>query len=146
MAIIVNNTKYADIKLNLEAKSEKVRKMIITQLCYIGEQAITYARNNHPGNWGDRTGHLRSSIGYMVLEDGKSIFESAQYQTQEGETAKRKLLTKLKGEYPQGLVLIVCAGMNYAYYVEAIYNKDVLTGANLLAKQLAQQLLSTMSR
>ena len=48
---------------------------------------------------------------------------------------------KIKADYPQGLALIVCAGMNYAAYVENIHHRDVLTSAELVAESLAEKLL-----
>ena len=52
-----------------------------------------------------------------------------------------RLLDKIKADYPQGLALIVCAGMNYAAYVENIHHRDVLTSAELVAESLANKLL-----
>ena len=59
-----------------------------------------------------------------------------------GQKAGQDLLKTLQSEYPWGLVLIVCAGMKYAAYVEAVRHKDVLTSAELRAESLAKQLLN----
>ena len=55
--------------------------------------------------------------------------------------ADKAELDKLAAEFPYGVVLIVCAGMNYAAYVEAIHHKDVLSSAQMRAEQLIQELL-----
>ena len=71
---------------------------------------------------------------------------SKQYSGKKGEgedgpPAAEALLTSLQAKYPWGIVLIVCAGMKYAAYVEAVHHKDVLTSAELKSEALAKQLL-----
>lgn len=121
----------------------KLKETIIQRLCAVGEHAVKIARER--GNYQDRTGNLRSSIGYMVVMDGVSVFEGGQQVTANGTsgvTESQKMLSKLKSEIPQqGAVLIVCAGMNYAWYVENIYHLDVLSSAEMEAERLARKLL-----
>lgn len=82
----------------------------------------------------------------MVLDDGKPVQYGAQSGTAEGQSQAKQLLSILQSKFPWGLVLIVCAGMNYAAYVEAIHHKDVLTGAETKARQLADKLLKSVTQ
>lgn len=138
------------LKAGLQAKMNDVVQQLIKQLSYIGEECVKIARQN--GNYGDRTGNLRSSIGYVILYDGKPIVYGASKQYhgkngngEAGAPAAEALLTKLQSKFPWGLVLIVCAGMNYAAYVEAIHHKDVLTSAELKMESLAKKLLDKLT-
>lgn len=144
--VIVSKTDIRKLKAGLEVKMKDLVSLLVKQLSYIGEECIKIAREN--GSYNDITGNLRSSIGYMVLVDGKPTIygESKQYKGKSGDgsagpPAAEALLKKLQAKFPWGVVLIVCAGMNYAAYVEAIHHKDVLTSAELKAEQLAKQLL-----
>ena len=52
-------------------------------LAYLGEQCEKRIRQDHPNNWTDQTGNLRSSIGYAVYEYGKNLFKGT-FQTVNG--------------------------------------------------------------
>lgn len=110
----------------------------IKAFTYIGEACLIEARTN--GNYKDRTGNLRNSIGYVVLRNGKTVTESGFSQT-EGGVQGETVISDLKKQYPFGIVLIVVAGMNYAAYVEA-RNYNVLTSAELLAEKLVPKILT----
>lgn len=96
---------------------------------------------------------MRSSIGYVVLNDGKVVVQGAskQYDGKDGNgeagaPAAESLLKQLQSKFPWGVVLIVCAGMKYAAYVEAVHHKDVLTSAELRAEELAKKLLNGLTK
>lgn len=121
----------AAIKPMLEAR-------VIKAFSYVGEACLIEARTN--GNYTDRTGNLRNSIGYVVLKDGKTEKESV-FSEKEGGTKGEQFLSKLKKQYKTGVVLIVSAGMKYAASVEA-RNYNVITSAELLAEKLVPQILT----
>lgn len=84
----------------------------------------------------DRTGSLRSSIGYVLYYDGQEIerhFEpTASENGSGGEGVKKgydyaRQIAESHGG--RGIVAVVVAGMNYALYVEA-KGYDVLTGSS----------------
>ena len=56
-------------------KVEGARIGSINVLTYVGLECVNEARKS--GKYTDRTGNLRSSIGYAILEDGKVISKSA---------------------------------------------------------------------
>ena len=122
---------------------EKVRKVFINVLEYVGEQCVIEAREN--GNYKDQTGNLRSSISYAIVEDGKISKHglSAQYkQGKNGADTAKKYLEEV-GKRFSGTSLIVVAGMNYAAYVER-NGYNVLTSAELLTDELVPKLLKQL--
>jgi hypothetical protein len=148
--VIVSKTEMRKIRDSINVKMNDLYKVLLTQLAYIGEEAVKIAREK--GSYMDVTGNLRSSIGYCVLADGEPVvngkterFEGKVGKGEEGAAASQALLGKLKSKFPQGLVLIVCAGMNYAAEVEHVRHKDVLTSAELRAEALANKLLGSLT-
>ena len=148
--VIVSKTDMRKLKQGLQRKMSDIVKHLVKQLSYIGEECIKIAREN--GKYNDITGNLRSSIGYVVLLDGKPAIygQNKQYKGKKGNgeagpPAADALLKKLQAKFPWGVVLIVCAGMKYAAYVEAIHHKDVLTSAELRADALAKKLLKGLT-
>lgn len=91
-----------DIKRWTDIFVEKAEDNILELLIAAGEKFVESARKDHGGNWRDQTGNLRSSIGYIVVQDGKEIansgFPSVQgnyensalvnFKTKKGETVK----------------------------------------------------------
>lgn len=128
---------------------EEVERQIIESLCRVGEEAVSYARQDHANNWQDQTSNLRSSIGYVVFKDGQPISQSTFEQlppkdaTAQGAANGGNIglnLAKQVGAETEGYTLVVVAGMNYAVYVEA-KGRDVLAGAERQAEEhLAREL------
>lgn len=146
--VVVGKTNILKIQKACKEKYLDIADRIVKRLEMIGEAAVKYAREPHDRNWGDVTGNLRSSIGYVILVDGKPVKygEPAQFEGKQGDGSKgvaagQQMLKSLQAKFPWGVVLIVCAGMKYAAYVESVKHKDVLTGAELRAEELANKLL-----
>lgn len=144
--VLVSSFTLKKFQSAIQKKRDELVQELADELSYIGEECVKIARE--VGNYGDVTGNLRSSIGYEVLYNGNPVYSGAvkQYKGkngngEKGAPAARALLDKLAAEFPYGVVLIVCAGMNYAAYVEAIHHKDVLSSAQMRAEQLIQELL-----
>lgn len=120
---------------------EKEQKMI-ELLSYAGNQGVRHARLN--GNYRDRTGNLRSSIGFMVVKDGKAVdeyFEEADKGSDKstGVSEAKKLALRVAKTHNKGLVLILVAGMNYAVHVESLENYDVLQSAVYATESLLKE-------
>ena len=139
-----------DIDGKFKALLLEVERQIIESLCRVGEDAVKLARLSHENDWTDRTGNLRSSIGYVVFVDGKqhamSTFESVPPKGKQPKNATYNganigyKLAKEVGEQTQGYALVVVAGMNYAVHVES-KGRDVLTSAEKQAeKDMAKEL------
>ena len=67
--VIVSKTDMRKLKAGLQAKMKDIVALLVKQLSFIGEECIRIARES--GSYNDITGNLRSSIGYVVLVDGK---------------------------------------------------------------------------
>lgn len=73
----VSTSKFYELKQAILNVPIDLKKEIINQLGAIGEECVKYAREDHERNWGDVTGNLRSSIGYVVLWDGEPVIGGA---------------------------------------------------------------------
>lgn len=145
--VVVNTTDYKAVNRALLNRKEELERLLIKRFTDIGERCVTIARES--GSYNDITGNLRSSIGYVVLQDGKPVVNGASKQYsgtkgngEAGPAAAEALLTQLQAKFPWGIVLVVCAGMNYAAYVENVRHKDVLTTAELLMESLVRKHLT----
>lgn len=111
-----------------------------------GEMFVKYARES--GNYHDRSGNLRSSIGYIIVFDGEELsanFEKASKGTDRdtGEEKAHKLAEEIAEAYPDGFIMIGVAGMDYAMSVEAM-GYDVATGASIKAENWMRKALETI--
>lgn len=115
-----------------------VKEEMVNGLSYLGEQCVVKIKGrSQEESWFDRTGNLRTSIGYAVADHGRSVIESAFEQVKNGTKGAQEgkaLLNELTKLYSDTYALIVVAGMNYAERVEAIESKDVLASTELWAK------------
>lgn len=147
--VIVSRTDVKKLRDKLELGRGKLIDLLVKNMCYIGEACIKIARET--GDYNDITGNLRSSIGYIVLSNGNVAKYGAPVQKggkvgdgSAGVAAGKALLDKLKAEYPYGVVLILCAGMEYAAFVENVRHKHVLVDSELEAQRLIDKLLGKM--
>lgn len=118
----------ADIKAQVESRISKIRLAVINRLKFTGESFVKNAREN--ANFKDRTGNLRASIGYAILDNGQPVEQN--FSGGVGGANGLKVALEVAEEFPAGLVLIVVAGMEYAAAVES-RNYDVITSSSLLA-------------
>lgn len=109
---------------------DRAEERIYRLLQHAGEEFVKIARKK--GNYQDRTGNLRSSIGYVIVKDGDILTEN--YELSEkgserhpGMREAKRLVSELISLYKKGWVLIGVAAMPYAVYVEAIDNLDVIS-------------------
>lgn len=128
---------------------EKVYNMILRRLQLIGLDFVRNARIS--GNYTDRTGNLRSSVGFLLLKDGKVITQNWELSKKgtDRETGLRtgkSLAAEVAKEYPTGWVLIVVAGMDYAAAVEARESYDVITNSATIAESALKQFRDDIKR
>lgn len=137
-------TPESEIKAYIDETIERINRAIIYNFQYVGERCVNVARQSNA--YKDRTGNLRSSIGYVIVKDGKVISESPFQIVKDGQEGKEEgqdYAKKLAKQYPEGITLIVVAGMDYAAHV-ASKGKDVVDSAELLADRLVPQFLSQL--
>ena len=126
---------------NLDIYIDMKVKAVINMLAYVGEQVRNEAIEN--GSYKDQTGNLRSSVGYLIVEDGKIVVTSAfgrPNATPEGKKVGKAFAESLVSKFPKGIILIVVAGMNYAKYVSA-KGYNVLDTSEIMAERLVPQML-----
>lgn len=139
-------TPQSEINAAIQKAVEKYEKAVIRIMHRIGIECVNQARDID--TYKDRTGNLRSSIGYLIVKDGLILGISGfpvVKDGKQGSSGGKEYALTLTTRFPKGLALIVVAGMDYAGYVEAM-NYDVISGQELYARSrvytLMQQLTS----
>lgn len=123
---------------------ERITSALIYNLCAVGEQVLNQARSTN--SYKDQTGNLRSSIGYVVAVDGEVVQSSSFEVVKDGADGSRdgkSYALDLVKQFPEGIVLIVVAGMKYASYVSA-KGYDVLDSSEVLADRLVPEILKRL--
>lgn len=119
---------------------EIIRKEIFICFAKLGEECTARVRDRSAeDSWIDHTSNLRSSIGYAVYDHGEKMVESAFAvlgNGAEGSSEGKKMVEELIDQYSKVYVLVVVAAMNYADFVEAKENKDVLASTKLWARSV----------
>lgn len=137
-------TPQSQIDAYIEDRMNKLKHAIIYNFCAIGEKVRNEALDN--GSYTDRTKNLRSSVGYIVVVDGQ-VYEVGSFGksdgSKEGKVTGQSYAQSLAGKFPNGIVLIVVAGMRYASYVSA-KGYNVLDSSELLAEQLVPKMLKQL--
>jgi hypothetical protein len=140
-----------DIKRLLQQRKERIEQALLLRLKRIGEEFVTNGRDH--ASFTDRTGNLRSSIGYVILKDGKQLFSNFQrFPKAKGEKkptgksgieAAKEVAKEVAANFPTGFVLIGVAGMDYAAAVES-KGYDVITSSSLLAEDSLKKAVKTI--
>lgn len=158
---ITQTTPTAEIDKYIEKQVERITKALIRNLQYVGERVINHARSlpspsaaaykgkripPHQPNYIDWTVNLRSSIGYVIVCDGKVVTEGGfkvEGNGADGAKSGIQYAKEIVRQFPEGIVLVVVAGMEYAAYVTA-KGYDVLDSAEILADQLVPKFLKQL--
>ncbi len=141
---ITQKTPESEIDKYIEEQVERITNALIYNLQYIGERCLNAARETN--SYKDRTGNLRSSLGYVIVLDGKIKYQSNFEVVMKGSDGARSGIQYAKEvarQFPEDIVLLVVAGMQYASYVSAT-GRDVLDSAELLADRLVPQILKQL--
>ena len=141
MMRIEQTTPEAEILRAMKGAYESVMLESVRRLAYIGETCSNMACEK--GNYTNRTGNLRSSVGYVIVYDGEVVLESGFKQVKNGtpgvDAGMKYADQVVRGLVRKGLVLVMVAGMRYASYVSK--TKDVLDSAELIAEGLIRKLV-----
>lgn len=147
---------FDDMMAKLNSKAQRIVERYLEELDKLGYDANGYIRDRTAEeSWMDQSGNLRSSIGYIVVRDGE-ICKSGGFNrvdgpkrgesSSDGSKEGRSYAERLASSYPTGYALIVVAGMEYAAYVEAKANKDVLAGGEIFLKKEVRKLVRRLSQ
>lgn len=134
----------------VQSKIERLERLIIRNLAYVGETCVNVARDTN--SYKDQTANLRSSIGYILIKNGE-VIQMSSFQKEKdkdgniggdaGVLEGPKFAKSLIKNFPQGIVLVVVAGMNYAHHV-ASNGYDVLDSAQLVAEKLVPEIMKNL--
>jgi hypothetical protein len=137
-----------DIFGNIYKKFQKqIIPAVIEQLEAVCIDTVAEARRLD--TYTDRTGNLRSSIGFVIYHDGQKVKESfinkAGPEAKEGDGQKgadkgASIANAAAQSWPTGIVAVIVAGMDYALFVES-KGYDVITGTTKQLGQLLQERL-----
>jgi hypothetical protein len=135
----------ADIKRLLKERKERIEQALLLRLQRIGEEFVTNGRDK--ATFTDRTGNLRSSIGYLIMKDGKQIFSNFRQvgrgKGKSGVAAAKEVAKEAASNFSTGYVLIGVAGMDYAAAVES-KGYDVITASSILAEESLKKAIKTI--
>ena len=132
------------VQARIREEIEKREQAIVSAFSYVGEACIREARSN--GTYRDRTGNLRSSIGYVVIKNGSVLYRGGFERVLSGAQGAQDgnaFVNQLIAEHGKGIALIVVAGMKYASRVEAM-NYNVITSAELLAERMVPRIMKEL--
>lgn len=143
-------TNRQEVMRETAAKLEIRHADILRKMAYVGEEAVNVARDtSRKGtDYQDQTGNLRSSTGYILVEDGQPL-KTSDFRPKagnsgdgsEGSEKGRGYAESLAKDCPTGITLAVVAGMPYAAYVAA-KGYDVLDSSKREARILANEVLN----
>lgn len=131
-------TNWHEVELEFIRAKEEYDRKAVEWLSVLGERVVKYAREH--GSYTDRTGNLRNSIGYVVVQYGRIVTEDFSIGSGHGEakTQARAYALEVARNLPANKTYLVwVAGMEYAKYVEAKVSmclKARATGSNLLQR------------
>lgn len=141
---IKQTTPASEIDAFIKKHVERINNALVYNLKYVAERCLNAARETN--SYKDQTGNLRSSIGYVLVRDGKIIEQSAFEVVMNGGSGAKSGIQYAKEvarQFPEGIVLIIVAGMNYAAFVAA-KGYDVIDSAETLADKLVPQFLKQL--
>ena len=146
---VVMTTPMSEIDKIINQQLELVDQETINVLSYLGEMCVTEARDRtQEVSWYDHTGNLRSSIGYIVTQNGRIVGMSSFASINgggEGSSTGQTYSKNIASKFNNGFSLIIVAGMEYAALVEAMENKVVLASAELLARKELDGFISKLN-
>lgn len=126
MALKWNNPRQLDRDFaSLQAEYDRASILFLAK---IGEEMARYARET--GSYEDRSGNLRNSIGYIVIQNGTAVVDSFEgnIPSREGYAGDANLAHKKGLEYAMQVghtlggyktYLVMVAGMEYAVFVQS---------------------------
>ena len=133
-------TNWHEVELEFIRAKEEYDRKAVEWLSVLGERVVKYAREH--GSYTARTGNLRNSIGYVVVQYGRIVTEDFSIGSGHGEakTQARAYALEVARNLPANKTYLVwVAGMEYAKYVEA-KGFDVHEGTGKWIESTAEKL------
>ena len=135
----------------INKEKERVEVLTVRALSYLGELCVIEARNRPQEiSWYDRSGNLRSSIGYAIIHNGKILEYSDFTQVRQGNEGVRKgkaLIEELSKKFANGYALVVLLPSNdNTGKGDFTENKNVLASAELFARKELPGMMSKLKK
>ena len=147
---------YSGMMRYLERGAQRIVDEFQNDLQNLGKDSIVYILNNlQEIGIANRTGNLRSSIGFVVVKDGRIISRGGFERVDGPDRAKtsvdgsqvgQELAESLARNYPKGYALIVVVGMEYAVLLQSVENKDILASGEIYLKKELKKLVAEYNR
>jgi len=122
------------IQAEVEREMQRFITILRLELDRVALETLTRARQKGPndGGFNDQTGNLRSSMGYIIMYNGKQLVNDFHTYAQgsQGKAIGEKVADDIAKVHKKGWAIVMVAGMEYASWVES-KGKDVITGATL---------------
>lgn len=103
-------TKLDEIHKVLMKEAERVERLTIRALSYLGEQCVVKVRDRGGDkSWYDQSGNLRSSVGYVIAHNGSIVQYSDFNQVKNGSEGVKTARTwqrSLLGDTPMTMSLL----------------------------------------
>lgn len=134
-----------DVLKQIKDDVNRIETNIEQRFRMVGDEFVIHARNQgKPPGFGDRTGNLRSSIGYILFKDGGPLYDDFGDLNEDGRQTGYDIA--MESEVPKtGYCLVVVAGMSYAAAVES-KGYDVISGSSLYAEKLLRETLERLKK
>ncbi|MBK8807767.1 MAG: HK97 gp10 family phage protein [Bacteroidales bacterium] len=108
----------------ISGKKVLIERALIYNLEVLVEKLVNHAKSS--AGYKDQTSNLKSSIGGVLVKDGKSVTFRGFYGKEEGISKGEGFINDLINQTGSGYTIIIVAGMEYASYVEDYHNLNVL--------------------
>lgn len=145
-------TPKSEIEAMIRKQVAAREKAITYKMASIGEEVVNFAKETR--GYTDRTGNLVSSTGHVLVKNGKvtgggNFVQAAPMESQpgvqyNGATKGESFAEEVAAKMPNGVGIVVVAGMGYAGNVEAT-GRNVLALSELKARKLVSQFINKIS-
>lgn len=133
------------IQKELLKQRQAIASDVVNICAYVGEKFVTNARSSlqidsaafPQGDYTDRTGNLRSSIGFAVLVDGE-VQVMRLPENNEGKSFLSGVIASLP--WAKGVILVGMVGMEYASYLESMGYNVISSQADVAIVDLSKML------
>jgi hypothetical protein len=135
------------LQKEISEKGKNFQKALVYSLEVLLEKLINHAKQS--GEYVDRTGNLKSGIGGVVLLNKKPITYKGFEQVLEGAEGIQRsesFLESLIPNMPNGYVILIVAGMDYASYVQEGHGLNVLQSSSLRLDVELPKVLSQLKK
>jgi len=115
----------------------RARDRTVSVLSALAEDMLAHLREN--AEFHNHTHDLRSSLCAVVFRDGRTV---RAYHARHGPGAKgleRGMAVARENVPPEGIGIMLVAGMGYAAYVEAKHNKWVISGTSAELRRILEK-------